>query len=655
MLIQETRINEPTRQEVHPKRHRRLPVGAEVLPEGGVHFRVWASRRQRVEVMLEGGPKETPGALPLAVALAPEAEAPGYFSTLVTAAGAGTLYRYRLDGGPALYPDPVSRFQPSGPPGPSQVIAPGTFQWTDSAWPGVPLEGQVIYEMHLGTFTPKGTWEAASRELPELADAGMTLIEIMPVADFPGRFGWGYDGVNLFAPTHLYGTPDACRRFVDQAHALGLGVILDVVYNHFGPDGNYLMQFSPEYFTDRYPTDWGKAINFDGEQAGPVREFFLANAGYWIDEFHFDGLRLDATQNIYDTSSDHILAAIARRVRQAARGRSTFLVAENEPQHTKLVRPPAQGGYGLDALWNDDFHHSAMVALTGRQEAYYTDYWGTPQEFISACKWGYLYQGQRYTWQKQRRGTPAFGLKPATFVTFFQNHDQIANSGRGLRCHLLTSPGRYKALTAVLLLGPGTPMLFQGQEFAASSPFWYFADFPEALARLVCQGRAESLKQFRSLDNPAMQAGLPRPEDPRTFERSKLDLSERQRHTEIYALHRDLLRLRRQDPVLCEAQRPGGMDGAVLGPEAFVLRFFGVYGNDRLLIVNLGRDLPLVPAPEPLLAPPEEREWQTLWSSEDPRYGGCGTAPLDTEQNWQIPGHAAVVLWPTPVEEAQHA
>jgi maltooligosyltrehalose trehalohydrolase len=330
-------------------------------------------------------------------------------------------------------------------------------------------------------------------------------------------------------------------------------------------------------------------------------------------------------------------------------------VAENEPQHTKLVRPPAQGGYGLDALWNDDFHHSAMVALTGRNEAYYTDYGGTPQEFISACKWGYLYQGQRYTWQQQRRGTPAFGLKPATFVTFFQNHDQIANSGRGLRCHLLTSPGRYKALTAVLLLGPGTPMLFQGQEFAASSPFFYFADFPEALARLVCQGRAASLTQFRSLDNPAMQAGLPHPEDPRTFERSKLDLSERQRHREIYALHCDLLRLRRQDPVLCAAQRPGGMDGAVLGPEAFVLRFFGVHGNDRLLIVNLGRDLPLAPAPEPLLAPPEEKAWQTLWSSEDPRYGGGGTAPLDTEHRWQIPGHAAVVLWPTPVEEAQHA
>ena len=257
---------------------------------------------------------------------------------------------------------PASRFQPCGPHGPSQVIDPDIFDWHDSQWHGVPLVGQVIYEMHLGTFTSEGTWEAASRELPELAKVGITVIEIMPIADFPGRFGWGYDGVNLFAPTRLYGTPDDCRRFVDRAHALGLGVILDVVYNHLGPDGNYLVRFSPEYFSSRYTTDWGEAINFDDEHAGPVREFFLANAAYWIDEFHLDGLRLDATQNIYDSSSDHILAAVARAVRQAAHGRATLLIAENEPQQTHLVRPPAQGGYGLDALWNDDFHHSAMVA-----------------------------------------------------------------------------------------------------------------------------------------------------------------------------------------------------------------------------------------------------------------------------------------------------
>src|SRR6266700_4187338 len=507
--------------------HRRLPVGADVLPHGGVHFRVWASKRRHVEVVLEGGPGHTPTAAPVAVTLEPEES--GYFSGLVAESGAGTLYRYRLDGEAERYADPASRFQPSGPHGPSQVIDPNAFQWHDDHWRGVPLEGQVLYEMHLGTFTPEGTWEAASRELPALAELGVTVLEIMPLHDFPGRFGWGYDGVNLFAPTRLYGIPDACRHFVDLAHALGLGVILAVVYNHLGPEGNVLPHFSPEYFTDRYTTDWGKAINYEDAHAGPVREFFITNAGYWIDEFHFDGLRLDATQNIYDASADHILAAIARRVRQAAHGRATLLVNENEPQHTQLVRSPEQGGYGLDMLWNDDFHHSAMVALTGRNEAYYTDHLGTPQEFISALKYGYLYQGQYYKWQSQRRGTPALDLPPAAFVTFLQNQDQIANSGTGLRCHVLTSPGLSKALTALLLLGPGTPMLFQGQEFAASSPFFYFADFAGDLARLTAEGRAKSLSQFPSLAQPEMQAWLVDPAALETFLRSKLDLTERQR------------------------------------------------------------------------------------------------------------------------------
>jgi maltooligosyltrehalose trehalohydrolase len=636
--------------DVENLRQRRLPVGAEVLPQGGVHFRVWVSRCQQVTVVIETGLES--GAAELTVALMPERN--GYFSGLVASAGAGMLYRYRVEDSVTLYPDPASRFQPNGPHGPSQIIDPEAFHWTDETWPGVHLEGQVIYEMHLGTFTREGTWAAASRELLELADAGITLIEVMPIADFVGRYGWGYDGVDLFAPSHLYGTPDDCRRFVDHAHTLGLGVILDVVYNHVGPDGNYLAHFSPDYFTDRYTTDWGKAINFDGEHSGPVREFFVANAGYWIDEFHFDGLRLDATQEIYDRSSVHILAAIAQQVRHSARGRSTILVAENEPQHTKLVRSPAQGGYGLDALWNDDFHHSAMVGLTGHNEAYYTDYSGAPQELISALKWGYLYQGQWYRWQKQRRGTPTFGLKPSTFVTFIQNHDQIANSSGGLRCHQLTSPGRYRAMTALMLLGPGTPMLFQGQEFAASSPFLFFADHNDELSALVRRGRAEFLSQFPSIACPEIHSRLPDPSDLRTFERSKLDLSERHRHTEAYTLHRDLLRLRRQDPVL-HSQRPGGVDGAVLSSAAFVLRFFAENGHDRLLLVNLGRDLHVDPAPEPLLAPPEHMRWKTLWSSEDPRYGGSGTPPLESEDNWHIPGEAAVVLTPTPQEEMSHA
>ena len=616
------------------KRIVHFPLGARCVPDGGVQFRVWAPKRRQVEVVLDGGRTHE---------LAPEGG--GYFSGYVPAARAGMLYRYRLDGEDPPYPDPASRFQPDGPHGPSQIVDPTTFAWTDDNWQGVKLQGQVVYEMHIGTFTPEGTWVAAAEQLPELADLGVTLIEVMPVAEFPGRFGWGYDGVDLFAPTRLYGTPDDMRRFVDRAHALGVGVILDVVYNHFGPDGNSLTQFADDYFTDRYETEWGEPINFDGPGAGPVREFFLTNAASWIEEYHLDGLRLDATQNIYDSSPDHILAALARRTRAAARGRSIILIAENEPQHTRLVRPPEEGGYGLDALWNDDFHHSAAVALTGRNEAYYSDYLGSPQELISALKYGYLYQGQWYTWQKKGRGTPAFGLPPAAFITYIQNHDQIANSGRGQRCHERTSPGRYKALTALLLLGPGTPMLFQGQEFAASSPFYYFADHHAELAQQVRRGRAAFLAQFPSLAAPEMQTCFPDPADPATFARCKLDLGERTRHAGLYALHRDLLRLRRTDPVF-QRQRPGGLDGAVLAPEAFALRFFGDAGDDRLLVVNLGRDLDLRPMPEPLLAPPPARCWRVLWSSEDPRYGGCGMPPLPAAGSWRIPGHAAVVLSP---------
>ncbi|HKI38414.1 MAG TPA: malto-oligosyltrehalose trehalohydrolase [Gemmataceae bacterium] len=613
---------------------RRLPVGAEVLPQGGAHFRVWAPRCRRVAVVLDPG-----GEFDL------QPEVGGYFSGPVAAARAGTLYRFRLGDNDRPHPDPVSRFQPEGPHGPSQVIDPSAFRWSDGAWRGPAREGQVIYEMHVGTFTRECTWEAAGRELPELADLGVTMIELMPVADFPGRFGWGYDGVDLFAPCRLYGTPDDMRRFVDRAHALGVAVILDVVYNHFGPDGNYVREFAEHYFTDRYTTAWGEPINYDGADSGPVREFFVANAGYWIDEFHLDGLRLDATQNIYDDSAEHVLAAIGRRVREAAPDRRTFVVAENEPQHVRLVRPAERGGYGLDALWNDDFHHTALVALTGQNDAYYTDYLGTPQELISALKWGYLYQGQRYRWHRKRRGTPALDLHPTAFVTFLENHDQVSNSARGLRSHQLTSPGRFRAMTALLLLGPATPMLFQGQEFAASSPFFFFADHQKDLAELVRRGRVEFLSQFPSVADPAIQAALPDPHDPRTFERCKLDLSERRTHAWAYDLHRDLLRLRRTDPVF-RRPRPRGLDGAVLGPGAFVLRYFAEDGDDRLLLVNLGRDLPLDPAPEPLLAPPEGKGWDVHWSSEDPRYGGSGTVPPETEEGWRVRGEAAVVLVP---------
>jgi len=622
---------------------RRLPVGAEVRSGAGTHFRVWAPRRRRVAVVLESGAGQPAGRDRQAFPLAPEAG--GYFSGVVGDARAGTLYRYQVDDDSHLYPDPASRFQPQGPHGPSQVIDPTQFAWSDDGWTGVRPTGQVLYEMHIGTFTRAGTWEAAGRELPELAAAGITVLEVMPIGDFPGRFGWGYDGVNLFAPTHLYGQPDDLRLFVDRAHAAGLGVILDVVYNHIGPDGNYLKVFAEDYFTDRYRNEWGEAINFDGPSSGPVREFFTANAGYWVAEFHIDGYRFDATQQIFDASAEHILAAISRTVRRAAGKRATYLVAENESQQMKLVRPPERGGYGLDGLWNDDFHHSTMVALTGHNEAYYSDYLGSPQEFISALKWGTLYQGQWYSWQRKRRGTPALDVPPATFVTFLQNHDQIANSARGLRCHQLTSPGRYRALTALFLLGPGTPLLFQGQEFAASSPFCFFADHHAELSPLVKKGRHEFLGQFPSLSCPDVQRCFADPGALETFEKCKLEFAERERHAWAYALHRDLLQLRRADPVF-RGQRPRGVDGAVLGPDAFVVRFFGDDGGDRLVLVNLGRDLLLNPAPEPLLAPPANKVWDLHWSSGDPRYGGSDRTPLKAEGAWRIPGQTTLVLVP---------
>jgi maltooligosyltrehalose trehalohydrolase len=610
------------------------PVGAQFHADGAA-FRVWARNHKTVSVVVNN--REHPLRL----------ECEGYFVGDVKDVRAGDTYRFLLDGeGP--FPDPASRYQPEGPHGPSQIIDATKFAWTDQAWQGIKLAHQVIYELHIGTFTREGTWRSAIPELPTLAELGITTIEVMPVAEFAGSFGWGYDGVDLFAPTRIYGNPDDFRAFVDAAHGCGMGVLLDVVYNHVGPDGNYLTKFSDGYFTADHKTDWGEAINFYGPHSAPVREFYAANAAYWIKEFHLDGLRLDATQNVYDKSKDHILAEINRSARKAADSRGIIILAENEPQDTKLIRSEKEGGYGLDGLWNDDFHHSAAVALTGSREGYFADYLGSPQELLSALKYGFLYQGQWYSWQKQRRGTSTLGLNPAAMVTFLQNHDQIANSGRGWRIHKLCSYGQYKAMTAVCLLGPGTPMLFQGQEFAASSPFVFFADHNGDLAEKVRAGRAEFLHQWRSLATGQLTFDDPCSRE--TFEKCKLDLSERGKHAETSALHRDLLQLRKSEAVFSRQDRQ--FDGAILAPETVVARFFSEgYRDDRLLVVNLGVELHLNPSPEPLLGPPADTVWEIQWSTEDPHYGGNGTAPLDSELNWIIPAHAAVILRPAKKKE----
>jgi len=647
---------------------RRYPIGAEVIGKDQTHFRVWAAKAREIDVVLEN----SGGAEPIFYPLTPEAG--GYFSGAANI-GAGSRYRFRVSGGEKFYPDPASRFQPEGPHGVSCVVDPRQFQWTDAHWPGpavAGLKGQIIYEMHIGTFTKEGTWRAAAEQLPELARIGITVVEMMPVADFPGKFGWGYDGVNLFAPSHLYGTPDDLRAFIDRAHSLGLAVILDVVYNHFGPDGNYLAVFSDDYLVRQKENEWGNPINFDGQNSGPVREFFITNARYWIEEFHFDGFRFDATHAIRDQSTEYIIGAVGRAAREAAGARSIVLIAENDLQEAKMVRPlgfefrlqaaphdspplpdrvnaelqTSSSGDDLDGLWNDDFHHSAVVALTGRNEAYYRDYRGAPQEFISAAKYGFLYQGQARSWRKALRGTPTFRIAPEVFVCFIENHDQIANTGPGQRLRFQTSPERYRAMTALLLLGPWTPLLFQGQEFGVSSPFQFFADIGDTSVRdAIRRGRAEWLAPFLSLTEEEAWRTLPAPDDPALFGHCKLDLSEREKNRELYDLHIDLLKLRREDSRFRQ-QSSGGIDGAVLGPVSFVLRYFSENNDDRLLVVNFGDRQILYPASEPLLAPPPGCRWEILWTSESPRYAGASAALIATPEQWVLPAESTVALGP---------
>ncbi len=611
---------------------RRQPFGAEKV-EGRLDFCIWAPDCEKAELVVEQ---------PEPQVLAMTKENDGRFRVALEDPGQPVLYRFRLEGQEQLLPDPASRFQPQGPHGPSEVIDPSAFAWTDQDWPGPRLEGQVIYELHVGTFTPQGDWLSAARQLPELAAMGVTTIEIMPIATFPGRFGWGYDGVDLFAPSQLYGRPDDLRRFVDAAHGLGLAVILDVVYNHLGPDGNFLPAFSPHYFTDKYECEWGEAVNFDGPGAGPVREFYISNACYWIDEFHCDGFRLDATQQIFDESKPGIIAALVENVRRTASGRQVLLIAENETQHAEMLDPVDKGGAGLDALWNDDFHHTMIVALTGRREAYYSDFCGTPQEIISTVRHGYLYQGQRSRWQEKPRGTPSSGVLPARLVCYLENHDQVANSAWGSRLARITSPGKHRAATALLLLGPWTPLVFQGQEFAATTPFLFFADHKDEIARRTREGRKEFLSQFPSFSTEAMQRSLMDPGKEEAFQSSKLDFRQREQHARFYALFKDLIRLRKTDAVF-SLQGQLGVDGAVLSDKAFVLRFFG-HDTDRLLIVNLGGDLYFAPVPEPLLAPPRLQEWTMLFSTEDPAYGGGGTAAVILDDGWRLPAESAIAF-----------
>jgi maltooligosyltrehalose trehalohydrolase len=643
---------------------RRRAIGAEsVTIDGtrGVHFRVWAPTHETVTLVVE--PTRETGARAANSATDARAassatdtraansatdnraansdlfvldrEPGGHHSLFVPGLGAGTRYRFRLGDSDVLVADPASRFQPEGPFGPSEVIDPA-FAWTDRAWRGVPADKHVLYEMHIGTFTPEGTWAAAIDQLPVLAEIGITTLEVMPLNEFAGAHNWGYDGVNWFAPTRAYGRPDDVRSFVDRAHACGLAVILDVVYNHFGPAGNSMFEWCPHYKREGGTNDWGDELAFEGESCAGMRELAIENAAYWIDEFHLDGLRLDATQAIRDESDEHVLAALARHARAAAPERAVFIVGENEPQDSALFE------LGIDALWNDDFHHTARVALTGVRDGYLHDYHGTPQELLSAVKHGFLYQGQIYPWQKNPRGTPVRGIARSRFVQFLENHDQIANLGFGERLVDLVDGSLLRAMTGLLLLSPQPPMLFQGQEYGSRALWNFFVDHSEELRSPIREGRAKFMAQFARMATEDAQRALRDPSNASTFQDCVLDPRERRLDAPLVQLHRDLLRIRRETPAIT-----GAIDGALLGPSTFCIRYQQPRPEDeRLLLINLGVTFSEAIVPEPLVAPIAGHGWHTIWSSEDPRYGGHGTPPVFTRQRLAIPAHAAVLLAP---------
>lgn len=572
------------------------PLGATIV-DGGVHFLVWSPGSDRVDVVVEGA-----GVHPL------EGDGEGYFSARVDGLGPGARYRYRLDGADD-YPDPASRSQPEGVHGPSEVVDPGAFEWSDAGWEGVDLADLVVYELHVGTFTDEGSFDAAAERLEDLAGLGITAVEVMPVADFPGSRNWGYDGVNLFAPAASYGGAEAFRRFVDRAHGLGLAVLLDAVYNHLGPEGNYLPAVTRgAFFTDRHKTPWGDAVNFDGPDAAGVRTLVVANALHWLTEYHIDGLRLDATHAIVDESDRHILAELSERVRDLP-GWGRILIAEDERNQPGVVAPPADGGLGMDAVWADDIHHQLRSFAAGDNDGYYAHYTGSISDIVTTLRHGW--------WRDMEA---ALDLSPPRFVHCIQNHDQVGNRAFGERLNHEVDPALYRALSALLLLSPYTPLLFMGQEWSASSPFLFFTDHPEPLGQQVTRGRREEFGRFAAFADPETRRQIPDPQDPATRQSSVLRWEEREesQHAGVLALYTELLRLRRGHPALGQATRDS-FAVAALGEGALMMKRAGAGGEEITAIFNLRGEL----RTEVEVAGGAS-SCRILLATEDRRFGGDG-------------------------------
>lgn len=593
----------------------RTGAGATVT-KGGVRFVVWATSAATVDVGLIGDDETRFVGL--------ERGAGDLWSGEVDGVKAGDRYRFRLDGRDS-YPDPYSRFQPEGVHGPSEVVDPAAFAWTDTGWTGLTAENLAIYELHIGTYTAAGTFEALAGELAEIKRLGVNAIELMPVAQASGERNWGYDGVNLFAPSHPYGRPDDLRRLVDTAHRLGLGVILDVVYNHFGPEGNYVPAFSDHYFSSKHQTAWGDGLNWDGPGSESVRRFAVDNAASWIAEYHIDGLRLDATHAIVDDSPIHVVSELTSQARAVAalEGRDIVVIAEEGNHEIARTRPVADGGDGLDAIWADDFHHEVRVALTNAHENYYANYEGSTVSIEQTLNSGLVLT------EHQAGSTPIADREPASaFVFCIQNHDQVGNRPFGDRLHHDINLQRYAVASTILLTSPETPLLFMGQEFAASTPFLYFTDHPDKLGKLVTEGRRAEFAGFPAFADEHLRETIPDPQAESTFLASTLNLQERTLHGGIYELYRELLLLRQSDAVLIHNERSHTRASALTAQIVAIHRWWG--NEQRIMLANLGHAVDLYMPHVAALVPVGAHPWSLIFSTSDARFGGMGDLPSTT-------------------------
>jgi maltooligosyltrehalose trehalohydrolase len=571
------------------KRKHVMPFGTELRSSGATRFRLWAPKAESVELRL----------FPLGLSIPMTAQEGGWFE-VETDSLAGAQYRFRIDCEHDV-PDPASRFQPEGVHGPSEVVDSYGFDWGDDAWRGRSWEEAVIYELHVGTFSPQGTFAAVEGKLDYLADLGVSAIELMPISSFPGNHNWGYDGVLPYAPSQAYGRPEDLKRLINSAHARNLMVFLDVVYNHFGPEGNYLRLYAPQFFTERHRTPWGEAINFDGDRSRTVRDYFIHNAQYWLEEYHFDGLRLDAVHAIADDSSPDILTELAEAIREKFADRQIHLVLENDNNAARyLERRENRRPRWYTAQWNDDIHHAAHVLLTRESYGYYSEYREDPADKLGRCLTeGFAYQGAPSPFRNGApRGEPSRHLAPECFISFLQNHDQVGNRACGERLACLSSAAALRAMVAVLLLAPSPPLLFMGEEFGATTPFLFFCDFSRDLAEKVRHGRRQEFRNFAQFHTPDGQSRIPDPNDRATFLESKLDWNclDRGARAEWLRTYRTLLSVRQRKivPVLRDIV-PGAARYHTLGPSGVFASWEFARGGTLELFANFGRDPVLGP------------------------------------------------------------